>query len=129
MYLTVENLNLSFENKKLYTDASFRILPGDKIGVVGSNGVGKTTLINVLCGKILPDSGKIDFDKKIKVGYLDQYMNIDKKLTIMEYLKGAFNDLYQLEIEMNKLNERIKTESNEIVVNKLVSRVTNIREE
>ena len=98
MYLTVENLNLSFENKKLYTDASFRILHGDKIGVVGSNGVGKTTLINVLCGKILPDSGKIDFDKKIKVGYLDQYMNIDKKLTIMEYLKGAFNDLYQLEI-------------------------------
>ena len=64
MYLTVNNLNLSFENKKLYSDASFRILPGDKIGVVGSNGVGKTTLINVLCGNLIPDSGEIKFDEK-----------------------------------------------------------------
>ena len=87
MYLTVNNLNLSFENKKLYSDASFRILPGDKIGVVGSNGVGKTTLINVLCGNLIPDSGEIKFDDKINVGYLDQYMNIDKNQTIKEYLK------------------------------------------
>ena len=84
MLLTVENLNLTFDKKRLFKDASFRILNGEKIGVVGSNGVGKTTLINILCGKIIPDSGKIEFDKKIKVGYLDQYMNIDKSLSIDE---------------------------------------------
>ena len=101
MLLTVENLNLTFDKKRLFKDASFRILNGEKIGVVGSNGVGKTTLINVLCGKIIADSGNIEFNKKIKVGYLDQYMNVDKSLSIDEYLKLAFKHLYLKEKEMN----------------------------
>ena len=129
MYLTVENLSLSFENKKLYSDASFRILPGDKIGVVGSNGVGKTTLINVLCGKIIPDSGSVNFDKNIKVGYLDQYMSIDNKQTILEYLKTAFTDLFEEEVIMNDCLEKIKTEKDQNKLNKLVMRVSRIREE
>ena len=95
MLLEVENLNLTFDKKRIFNDASFKILPGDKIGVVGNNGVGKTTLINVLCNNIIPDSGKIEFNKKIKVGYLDQYMKINTSLSIDEYLKVAFKDLYQ----------------------------------
>ena len=58
MLLTVENLSLTFDKKQIFNNASFRVLPNEKIGVVGNNGVGKTTLINVLCGKIIPDSGK-----------------------------------------------------------------------
>ena len=76
MLLTVENLSLTFDKKVIFNNASFRILPNEKIGVVGNNGVGKTTLIQVLCGKVIPDSGSISFDKKIKVGYLDQYMKV-----------------------------------------------------
>ncbi len=129
MYLTVNNLNLSFENKKLYSDASFRILPGDKIGVVGSNGVGKTTLINVLCGNLIPDSGEIKFDDKINVGYLDQYMNIDKNLTIKEYLNTAFLKLYKIEEELNILIERMKQTTEENLQLKLATRITSLRDE
>ena len=129
MLLTVENLNLTFDKKRLFKDASFRILNGEKIGVVGSNGVGKTTLINILCGKIIPDSGKIEFDKKIKVGYLDQYMNIDKHLTIDEYLKLAFKDLYKKEQEMNQLLDEIKSSTNQVVIDRNVRLTTMIREE
>ena len=129
MYLTVNNLNLSFENKKLYSDASFRILPGDKIGVVGSNGVGKTTLINVLCGNLIPDSGEIKFDDKINVGYLDQYMNIDKNQTIKEYLNTAFSKLYKVEEELNILIERMKHTIDEVSQLKLATRITLLRDE
>lgn len=129
MLLTVENLNLTFDKKRLFKDASFRILNGEKIGVVGSNGVGKTTLINILCGKIIPDSGKIEFDKKIKVGYLDQYMNIDKHLTIDEYLKLAFKDLYKKEQEMNQLLDEIKNSTNQVIIDRNVRLTTMIREE
>lgn len=129
MYLNVENLSLSFENKTLYKDASFRILPGDKIGVVGTNGIGKTTLINVLCGKIIPDSGTISFDKNISVGYLDQYMSIDKSLSIMDYLKSAFIKLYDIEREMNGYLDLIKETNDEKLQTKLVNRINTLREQ
>lgn len=129
MYLNVENLSLSFENKVLYKNASFRILPGDKIGVVGANGIGKTTLINILCGKILPDTGTITFDKNITVGYLDQYMSINKNLSIMEYLKTAFDKLYDVEKQMNDCLDNLKKTTDELQQAKLVNRINNFREE
>lgn len=129
MLLTVENLNLTFDKKTIFKDASFRILEGDKIGVVGNNGVGKTTLIQVLCGNILPDSGSIHFDKKTKVGYLDQYMNINKKLTIDEYLKEAFIDLYNKNQILNEQLDLLIKETDETMINRLVKSTTMLREE
>lgn len=129
MLLTVENLNLTFDKKTIFKDASFRILEGDKIGVVGNNGVGKTTLIQILCGKILPDSGSISFDKKIKVGYLDQYMKINKSLTIEEYLKEAFVELYKKEEELNNQLEILSKTSDEVLIERLVRSTTALREE
>lgn len=129
MLLTVENLNLVFDKKTIFKNASFRILPGDKIGVVGNNGVGKTTLINVLCGKIIPDSGKLEFDKKIKVGYLDQYMNVDKKLSIDQYLKIAFLNLYKKEQEMLRLLEEIDRTNDPVIIDRNVRISTQIRDE
>lgn len=128
MLLTVENLNLTYDKKVLFKNASFRILNGDKIGLIGNNGVGKSTLINILCGKIIPDSGSIEFDKEIKVGYLDQYMNIDFNLSIEEYLKQAFIDLYKLEEEMNLLLKEIEDSNNDTLIERNVRITTNIRE-
>lgn len=128
MLLEVENLNLTFDKKRIFNDASFKILPGDKIGVVGNNGVGKTTLINVLCNNIIPDSGKIEFNKKIKVGYLDQYMKINTSLSIDEYLKVAFKDLYQKEDEMNHLLDEIKSTNDQVLIDRNVRITSQIRE-
>lgn len=128
MLLTVENLNLTFEKKRIFSNASFRILPGDKIGVVGNNGVGKTTLINVLCGKIIPDSGSINFDKKIKVGYLDQYMNVDMNLSINDYLRKAFIELYDEEQKLNEYSEIIKSSTDLVIIDRMVRLSSQIRE-
>lgn len=129
MVLTVENLNLTFDKKVIFKNASFRIFPGDKTGVVGSNGVGKTTLINCLCGKIIPDSGTIEFAKKAKVGYLDQYLNIKSDLSINEYLKSAFLELYKKDEEMNLLLSQIKKEKDQEKINKILIKTNLIREE
>ena len=129
MLLTVENLNLTYDKKTLFKDASFRILENEKIGVIGNNGVGKSTLIQILCGKVLPDSGSINFDKKIKVGYLDQYMSVNKKLTIEEYLKEAFVSLFDLDKEMNKMLDELNNTTDPILVDRLVRNTTRMREE
>ena len=69
---TIKNLTLSFCGRKLIDDFSTTIYRGDKIGIVGANGIGKTTLVNLILGKLKPDSGSVEFGTKIKLGYFDQ---------------------------------------------------------
>lgn len=129
MLLTVENLSLTFDKKKLFQNASFRVLPNEKIGVIGNNGVGKTTLIQVLCGKVIPDSGSISFDKSIRVGYLDQYMKVEKQISIDAYLKQAFYHLYEQEKQMNQYLEALNETSDAVLIDRYVRLTTQIREE
>ena len=129
MLLTVENLNLTYDKKRLFNNAGFRVLPNEKIGLIGNNGVGKSTLINILCGNIIPDSGSIDFDKNIKVGYLDQYMNINKKLSIDEYLKQAFVDLYKKDEELKSYLEILNKTADSVLIDRYVRLTSMLNEE
>ncbi|PIO82108.1 multidrug ABC transporter ATP-binding protein [Loigolactobacillus backii] len=101
--LTVENLQQQFLDKTLYDDTGFALNQEDHMGIIGQNGVGKSTLIKIITGQILPDSGKITWKKHIKIGYLDQYVSLAEQQTIFEFLKSAFSELYAL----NKQNEQI----------------------
>lgn len=129
MLVTVENLNLTYDKKRLFNNASFRILENEKIGLIGNNGAGKSTLIQILCGSIIPDSGSITFDKNIKVGYLDQYMNINKKLTIEEYLKEAFVKLFDEEKRMNEMLDTMKSTTDMVLLERLVRLTSQISDE
>ena len=82
------------------------------MGIVGQNGTGKTTLLKSLIGDITPDKGDIKWLKNIKIGYLDQYANINPKVTIFEYLKTAFNYLYDIENKLNKVYQEISENTN-----------------
>lgn len=128
MLLTVENLSLTYDKKTIFNNASFRVLPNEKIGIVGNNGVGKTTLINILCGKVIPDHGNIIFDKTIKVGYLDQYMNINLNLSIDNYLKEAFSKLYAKEKEMHQLLDELNQTTDQAISMRLVRITSQINE-
>lgn len=129
MLLTVENLSLTFDKKQIFHQASFRVLPNEKIGIIGNNGVGKTTLIQILCGHLLPDSGNIQFDKNIRVGYLDQYMKVDKNLTIESYLKQAFADLYQKEAKLNAMLDQMNETTDCILMDRYIRLTSQMREE
>lgn len=128
MFLKVENLTHTFDKKLLYQNASFTVNRGEKIGIVGSNGTGKTTLIKILNGDLIPDSGDITFEKSIKVGFLDQYLRIDKNLTIQEYLDGAFKELNEVSLKLEKLQEEIAVEIDPQILEQKLEQMENLQE-
>lgn len=101
--LTVTSLSQRFLDKVLYQDASFQVNIEDHLGVIGQNGVGKSTLIKILTGALTPDAGKIVWQKHLHVGYLDQYANLVPGQTVIEFLRTAFSDLYRKEAKMNQI--------------------------
>ena len=90
---------------QILEDASFRLLKGEHIGLIGANGEGKSTFLNIITGKIMPDQGKITWSRHVKAGYLDQHSVLKNGMTIREVLRTAFDQMYALEQEMLKLYE------------------------
>ncbi|MGN1407047.1 ABC-F family ATP-binding cassette domain-containing protein [Lactobacillus sp.] len=101
--LTVEGLSQGFGDKTLYEDANFVLNKEDHMGVTGQNGVGKSTLIKILTGEILPDDGSVKWQNKVTVGYLDQYAKLTPGLTLRGFLQTAFTGLYEEEKRLNQL--------------------------
>lgn len=103
----VTGLTHSFGDKKIFNNTEIKLFRGDKMGLTGRNGVGKSTLINILTGIVIPDEGYIKWNPKVTYGYLDQQAKIDSDITVKEYLKGAFDYLFKTEERLNDVNNRI----------------------
>ena len=73
------------------------------MGIVGHNGTGKTTLLNTIIGNLIPDSGRIVWQRNVRYGYLDQYARIDNNVSVFSYLKTAFHELYESEAELIRI--------------------------
>ena len=125
--LNVENVSHEFGGRTILENASFRLLNGEHIGLVGANGEGKSTFLNIITGKIVPDSGKIEWCKRITTGYLDQHSVLKPGQTIYEVLQGAFKYYYDLEQEMLSMYEQMVNCDDE-TMNKLMEEVGEIQE-
>ncbi|MGC9553005.1 ATP-binding cassette domain-containing protein, partial [Vibrio metoecus] len=87
-------------DKVLYHNAHFTLHAGEHIGLIGHNGVGKSTLFKLLQAELLPDRGRIEWQRHVQIGYLDQHAQMNEQLTIREHLQLTFKALYELETEM-----------------------------
>jgi ATPase subunit of ABC transporter with duplicated ATPase domains len=105
--LTVKDLSHGFGDRAIFDNVSFRLLKGEHIGLVGANGEGKSTFMNIITGQLEPDAGKVEWAKKVRVGYLDQHTVLKRGLTIRDVLKSAFQYLFDLESEMNGMYEKM----------------------
>lgn len=91
--IKVEELSKSFGSQDLFKDLSFTISPGEKIGLVGRNGYGKTTLLQMLLGQIEPDSGDISIPRNYRIGYLQQQIHFTQDTVIKEACLGLREDV------------------------------------
>ncbi|MGN0347140.1 MAG: ABC-F family ATP-binding cassette domain-containing protein [Lachnospiraceae bacterium] len=105
--LNVEHLTHGFGERAIFEDVSFRLLKGEHIGLIGANGEGKSTFMNIITGKMNPEEGKVEWAKNVRVGYLDQHTVLESGMTIRNVLASAFDFLYEMESRMNELCEKM----------------------
>ncbi|PKL78920.1 MAG: heme ABC transporter ATP-binding protein [Ignavibacteriae bacterium HGW-Ignavibacteriae-4] len=114
--LNVENVSHNFGGRGLLENASFRLLKGEHVGLVGANGEGKSTILRIITGKLMPDAGKIEWAKRVTVGYLDQHTVLSQGKTIRDVLREAFQNMFEMEAEMLQIYERMGEASEEQLV-------------
>ena len=124
--LSVRNLTMTFIERNLFTDVCFDVEYKDKVGFIGANGVGKTTLFKILNGEISPDSGTISFGKSIKIGYMEQHVCNNPNVNIYDELLSVFNYLKIMEGEIAAVTSEI--ENGAAGLDKLVEKQTGLIE-
>ena len=101
--LTVEQLSHGFGDRSIFEDISFRLNRGEHIGLVGANGEGKSTFMNIVTDHMEPDEGSIQWSKGIKAGYLDQHTILTSGLTIRDILRQAFDHLNSKQARLEEI--------------------------
>ena len=122
-----ENINFNYSDKELYRNASMKINSGEHCVLVGANGCGKTTLLNILAGILSPDKGKVTWTNGVTFSYLDQQLKIDKDMPLSDYLYGVYKELYDKEKAMEKLYEEAALNLNDF--EKILAKAERIQNE
>lgn len=105
--LSVRNLTMTFIERNLFTDVSFDVEERDKVGFIGANGVGKTTLFKILNGEISPVSGTVTFSKNVRPGYMEQHACNNPRADVYHELLSVFDYLSDMETEISALAHQI----------------------
>lgn len=109
--LSVRNLTMTFIERNLFTDVSFDVEERDKVGFIGANGVGKTTLFKILNGEISPVSGTVTFSKNVRPGYMEQHACNNPRADVYHELLSVFDYLSDMETEISALAHQIDNKS------------------
>lgn len=118
--IAINNLTFEIGARALYDEANWHIKPGDKVGLIGANGTGKTTLLRMIVGEYTPTSGTISMAKDIKIGYLNQdLLSYESEKSILHVAMEAFERQNQLHTEIESLLKKMETDYSEDLINKL----------
>ena len=125
--LNVENVSHGFGARTILEDASFRLLKGEHVALIGANGEGKSTFLNIITGELTPDQGKVTWSNRVTVGYLDQHAVLKKGMSIRDALRTAFDEMYKLEAEMLACYDKM-AEASEEEIDKMMADVGDIQD-
>ena len=103
---TVKDVKFNYQDKELYKGLNFQLNPNEHACLVGVNGTGKTTLLNIITKNIVPDAGTVTWEGHITYAYLDQKLSASLDSRVDEYLYGVFAPMFRKEAEMNSLYDK-----------------------
>lgn len=105
--LNIHNLSVSFLGEYLFKEISFKLISGDRVGLIGKNGAGKSTLLKLLSKQAEYDSGSIAYEKDLKIGFLKQDIDFEKGRTVLDEAYQAFSEIKTLEEKQNQINTEL----------------------
>jgi len=107
--LNIHNLSVSFGGTYLFEEVTFRLGSGDRVGLVGKNGAGKSTMLKILAGDFKPDSGQIATEKEIRMGFLRQDIDFEQGRTVLDEAYEAFTEIKRTETKIDEINHQLAT--------------------
>ena len=107
--LNIHNLSVSFGGTYLFEEVTFRMGAGDRVGLVGKNGAGKSTMLKILAKDLLPDSGSIATEKEVQIGFLRQDIDFEQGRTVLEEAYEAFTEIKIVEKKLEEINHQLVT--------------------
>ena len=105
--LNIHNLSISFQGEYLFEDITFKLGNGDRVGLIGKNGAGKSTMLKILSKELEPDSGQIAADKTLKIGFLKQDIDFVLGRTVLEESYQAFTEIKEIEAKIEYINTQL----------------------
>ena len=105
--LNIHDLSISFQGEYLFESIAFKLSAGDRVGLIGKNGAGKSTMLKILAKELEPDTGQIASDKSLKIGFLKQDIDFDYGKTVLEESYEAFTEIKALENKLNDINHQL----------------------
>ena len=128
--LNIHNLSVSFGGTYLFEEVTFRMGAGDRVGLVGKNGAGKSTMLKILAKDFAPDSGSISFEKDVRMGFLRQDIDFEQGRTVLEEAYEAFTEIKIVEKKLEEINHLLvtRTDYESDAYMKLIERVSDLSE-
>lgn len=105
--LNIHNISVSFSGEYLFEEVSYQLSPGDRVGLIGKNGAGKSTMLKLLAKEYEVDQGTIAIDKNISLGFLKQDIDFEKGRTVIEEAQQAFTEIKALERQIEEVNNAL----------------------
>ncbi|MCC3279423.1 ATP-binding cassette domain-containing protein [Arthrobacter sp. zg-Y40] len=126
--IRLQDVNTSFEKKQVLREAFLRLEPKDRIGLIGRNGSGKSTILKLVLGQVEPDSGTVTVEAGVKIGYFSQFSELDGAASITEVLDAVFGSVKDVEAELARIDGELSGNPSDKEMDRLIRRQSELFE-
>jgi len=125
----LHNVSKKYDSKLIFHEVFFRLSKGDRVGLIGKNGVGKTTILKLILGQEEPTLGTVELDKDVRIGYFSQFSELNGEMTIQQVLEDVFSDICAIENELLDIEKSLKKSPQGKQLQQLIDRQSRLLEE
>ena len=113
--IRLNDVNVSFDKTQVLREAFFKLEAGDRVGLIGKNGSGKSTILELILGRVAPDTGTVAVELGIRTAYFSQFSELNGESSIAEVLNGLFAHVQEIEAELARIDEEIAADSANLI--------------